>query len=132
MPRPIIIAVITAAVIGVSSNACTRERGSPEAAPIVASASEKGCTADAQCPQDFCDRSTCQVPLGVYGRACKPVPRTPEGPRDGKLNVCGAYLSLDGRCRSCQSDEQCRSELGAPRCSKLEGEPGFRCGNPSP
>jgi hypothetical protein len=89
------------------------------------------CRSDTDCQEGFCDLRVCQKPTGVYGRMCKLAPRTPEGPRNGKLNVCGPYLCSDGRCRSCKSDDECRLELGSPRCYKLEGEPGLRCGNPA-
>jgi hypothetical protein len=96
-----------------------------------AGAPAAGCRVDADCASGFCDRGDCQTPSGVYGRACEPAPRMPDGLRDGKRHVCGAYLCVDGRCRSCESDQECLSELGSPRCYRLQGEPGRRCGNPS-
>jgi hypothetical protein len=94
-------------------------------------ASGNTCRVDKDCREGFCDRGVCQTPEGVYGRQCKAAPRIAEGPRDGKLNTCGAYLCLDSRCRSCTSDSQCQSELGSPRCYKAEEDPGYRCGNPA-
>jgi hypothetical protein len=88
------------------------------------------CEEDAQCRSSFCDLGRCVMPEGVYGRPCVPAPRTSDGLRDGKLHVCGAYLCLEGRCRSCTSDDQCRSELGSPRCYRSDTHPGARCGDP--
>jgi hypothetical protein len=127
LPWLLIIMVAGSSVINPS--ACTRQRSLESVQR--AAAGEKSCRADGVCTGGFCDRGVCEIPVGVYGRACKPAPHTPEGPRDGKLNECGPYLCIDGRCRSCESDKQCRSELGSPRCYKLEGEPGLRCGNPA-
>jgi hypothetical protein len=86
------------------------------------------CKADIDCDVGFCDRGGCAEREGVFGAACTPAPRTAEGVRDGKLHSCGAYLCIDSRCRSCQSDSQCQAELGAPRCLASPGRPGFRCG----
>jgi hypothetical protein len=86
------------------------------------------CRSDAECPGGFCDNGTCAAMHGVFGAACTPAPRTPEGIRDGKLHSCGPYVCSDTRCRSCSSDEQCRAELGAPFCVLTSGLPGRRCG----
>jgi hypothetical protein len=88
------------------------------------------CLEDTECQSNFCDRHRCATPEGVYGRACIPAPRTPEGPRDGKLHTCGAYLCVQQRCQSCESDAECQSELGAPRCYLAPDSPGARCGDP--
>ena len=100
------------------------------------SKTKNSCKDDKDCREGFCDRNVCQAPsrtpANAYGRACVTAPRTPEGFRDATREICGPYLCLDGRCRSCQSDTQCRSELGSPRCYQLPGEPGSRCGNPMP
>src|SRR5262249_35905880 len=103
--------------------ACMRQQ------PVAAS--DGKCRREADCASGFCDRGACQKPSGVYGRPCTPGPGTKSGLRAPMPHVCGAYLCLDGRCRSCNSDEECRSELGSPRCYKLQGEPGRRCGNPA-
>jgi hypothetical protein len=100
------------------------------AEPAKTNAAERGCKADQDCPSGFCDRGVCQAPSGIYGRPCQAAPRGPDGLRDSMLSVCGAYLCVDGRCRSCSSDAECRSEVGSPKCYKLEGEPGMRCGDP--
>jgi hypothetical protein len=118
--------------LALSGGACASDARAPDHANLTATVKTCRANQDADCPGGFCDRGVCQVPTGVYGRVCTPAPRTREGPRDGKLHACGAYLCIDGRCRSCQSDAECRSELGAPRCYKAPGEPGSRCGNPSP
>ncbi|HVJ63059.1 MAG TPA: hypothetical protein VM555_10155 [Tahibacter sp.] len=86
------------------------------------------CARDAQCASGFCDLARCASPQGDYGRPCEPAPRVDDGLRDGKLNRCGAYVCSLDRCRSCTSDEQCRSEYGAPACVAADDRPGARCG----
>jgi hypothetical protein len=125
-----LIFVITFALVAFGGGTCNRERGA-SAEVELAAAPDETCHADSACGTGFCDRGVCRATAGVYGRTCKPAPRGPDGVRDGKLSVCGAYLCIDGRCRSCQSDGECKSEVGSPRCYKLEGEPGMRCGRPA-
>ena len=98
------------------------------AAPAAESGLGATCASDAQCASGFCDRHRCAAPQGVYGRPCAPAPRGEDGLRDGKLNVCGAYVCALERCRSCSSAEQCEEEYGAPACTVAEGRPGARCG----
>jgi hypothetical protein len=93
-----------------------------------AAADATACGADRECGSGFCDKGRCAEPEGVYGAACTPAPRTAEGVRDGKLNTCGAYVCIEARCRSCESDAQCQGELGAPRCMSSATRPGSRCG----
>ncbi|MEE9238627.1 MAG: hypothetical protein V3U58_03615, partial [Thermodesulfobacteriota bacterium] len=87
------------------------------------------CQIDDDCQSSFCDLGVCSNPEGQYGVACTPAPLTPEGLRDGKLNSCGAYICSEGRCRSCNSDSQCQSEYGAPKCNSHSTRPGKRCGS---
>jgi hypothetical protein len=104
--------------------ACAQGRG-----PAVRAGEDAAiCSADGECRSGFCDKGQCAEPQGTFGATCTPAPRTSEGFRDGKLHTCGAYLCIDGRCRSCSSDSQCQSELGAPRCLSSQGRPGSRCG----
>jgi len=126
-----LIAFIAFALVAFGGSACSRERVASGAVELAAAPPDKSCHADSACGTGFCDRGVCRAVAGVYGRTCKAAPRGPDGLRDGKLSVCGAYLCIDGRCRSCQSDGECKSEVGSPKCYKLEGEPGMRCGNPA-
>ncbi|MCG5051408.1 MAG: glutaminyl-peptide cyclotransferase [Myxococcales bacterium] len=66
-----------------------------------------------------------------FGAPCTLAPRNPNGTTDGKQNTCGAYLCIDGRCRSCVEDGECEIEYGAPTCGHLLDTrwPGNRCGN---
>lgn len=86
------------------------------------------CHVDEVCQSGFCDLGVCRIPQGQYGAACTPAPFTEEGLRDGKLNSCGAYVCVEGRCRSCTSDSQCQREYGAPKCQLHPTRPGKRCG----
>ena len=86
------------------------------------------CLVDKECQSSFCDLDVCTDPAGQYGAVCMVAPLTADGLRDGKLNTCGAYVCADGRCRSCQTDDQCKTEYGVPRCSLHDTRPGRRCG----
>lgn len=88
------------------------------------------CRRDADCASAFCDGASCAAPdsSSFYGRAC------PDGyGRDvGKESLCGAYLCVGGRCRSCTVDSDCGA--GA-KCYEVPGRPGATCGsqtNPDP
>jgi len=90
------------------------------------------CIQDADCPSSFCDRGICAKPVSEahYGIECEPVtpyalspPPPPPPPgmvSSGRRSVpateCGAYLCVEGRCRSCQSDDECGYWRGAPFC----------------
>lgn len=106
----------------------------PEGVPSTAMT----CKSDADCPMDgtFCDGKHCELiqPDHQFGVECDAgeVPLVNE-PCDlepcPKLHrACGAYLCLMGKCRSCESAEQCREFLGAQACSPTSGRPGARCG----
>ncbi|MDC8012505.1 hypothetical protein [Tahibacter soli] len=95
---------------------------------VAASDIGAACARDAQCASGFCDRDRCAAPTGDYGRRCTPAPRGADGLRDGKLNVCGAYVCALERCRSCASGDQCLAEYGAPACVASGDRPGARCG----
>jgi hypothetical protein len=68
----------------------------------------RDCTADAECGDGFCDRGRC-APIWTcrerYGQRCLDV-RSVASARH-KDDTCNG-LCLDGRCRSCQSDAECR------------------------
>jgi hypothetical protein len=94
------------------------------------------CATDPECgPSAFCDRGTCapeqkQGVLPNYGRACTPLDRSiPTG--SGVPSVadpCGGYVCLEQRCRSCVSDDECRTLKGSPTCGTAAGFPGRTCG----
>jgi hypothetical protein len=94
------------------------------------------CATDPECgPSAFCDRGTCapeqkQGVLPNYGRACSPLDRSiPTG--NGVPSVadpCGGYVCLEQRCRSCVSDDECRTLKGSPTCGTAPGFPGRTCG----
>jgi hypothetical protein len=100
----------------------------PSVAARKAAVTGERCASDAECRSAFCDLEHCAEPEGAYGSSCRPAPLTSEGLRDAKIETCGAYICIGERCRSCVSDEQCRSELGAVRCQRSPGRPGARCG----
>src|SRR4051812_30640160 len=93
---PQLAAAVLIAVL-IAGAACVIQQ---RADSVQAVATATNCRVDADCPSGFCDRGQCQSPSGVYGRACEPAPRLPDGLRDGKRHTCGAYLCLDARCRS--------------------------------
>lgn len=84
----------------------------------------EACARDADCQSVFCDRGVCAQPLGRrnYGIACIPIRPEPQ------VMPCGPYLCAEGRCRSCQSDAECTSWMGAESCTVFEDFPGKSCG----
>ena len=111
----VVIAMALAVVLPACAGASHRDDG-------------EACRLDAECTSGLCDGAVCAQPHAVYGAACTAAPRTSEGFRDARIETCGAYLCIDGRCRSCTSDSQCMTELGAPKCAADESHPGMRCG----
>ena len=74
----------------------------------------EACDRDTDCRSVFCDYGTCADPGPLrYGLACTPQP--PRGP-----SQCGSYICVDGRCRSCQSDAECRYWKGSPTCGVFQ------------
>jgi hypothetical protein len=95
----------------------------------------KACTRDADCLEGFCDRGICAELRIDYGSECDPPsppePRPPLPPGGGAWGApdvaggCGAYLCIDRRCRSCQSDAECGERS---TCNVIRDLPGKRCG----
>lgn len=104
---------------------------------LAESVEERSCVTDGDCWPDFCDRGVCAMPGSRnYGRECKPTPPPrpapplPPGVVPGlpsAASTCGAYLCLDGRCRSCQSNAECGSAPST--CAHLDGWLGRTCGD---
>ena len=105
------------------------------------SAEKRACDTDGDCFPDFCDRGVCaEVGKGKYGWECTlplpPQPKRPEPPLPPNVkrapkagfpeSACGAYLCVDKRCRSCQSNAECGSAPST--CESDDGFPGKRCG----
>jgi hypothetical protein len=96
-----------------------------------------GCARDEDCPSGFCDRDQCAPAADVgetppHGRTCVVSRDSTTGERLNRFIVCGAYLCLDGRCRSCRADSECnaRGGSGDSVCQMIDGLPGLRCGSP--
>ena len=86
---------------------------------------ERACTEDSECGDGFCDRDHCAAiwTCEYYGQRCY-------GPRSERSGFCDG-LCLDGRCRSCLSDDECVRELGGrAQCSRLGRGGGRGCGIP--
>jgi hypothetical protein len=122
----------------VTAPAVLRNIAAPGGTPAGAVGS---CIQDADCPSSFCDRGLCAKPVDEehYGIECEPStpyallpPRPPLPPgeiwpprRGAPVTVCGAYLCVEGRCRSCQSDNECKYWFGRQSCL-----PGLDYGGP--
>lgn len=99
----------------------------------------ESCLRDCDCLSAFCDRGICanSADLGAwnYGKeGCEPGP--PHSPIDNVLtapvwDICAGYLCIEGRCRSCRSDAECKEGSSEYSCLSLYGLPGKRCGRPS-
>lgn len=91
------------------------------------------CLVDGECPSGFCDRDACaEAGEPSLGRACQALPIDPEtGAPDGRFDVCGGLLCIDGRCRSCSNDEECRGRSNSSdlSCQAVPDWPGLRCGD---
>jgi len=121
---PLGLAGFTALLLFACTNTAVERDGGEE------SSSVSECSDDSDCATGFCDRNRCAIPAEeyVYGVPCKKAPTLPEGIRDGRIHQCGAYLCIDGLCRSCISDNECLAELGSPACLDHAIKPGLRCG----
>ncbi len=69
---------------------------------------ERACTKDSECGDGFCDRDHCAAIMTCdahYGQRCY-------GPPGQGSGLC-IGLCLDGRCRTCLSDDECVKALGS-------------------
>jgi len=75
--------------------------------PWSKSVPNRACTMDSECGDGFCDRDHCAAiwtSSQHYGQRCY-------GPRSEKSGLCNG-LCLEGRCRTCISDDECVTALG--------------------
>jgi hypothetical protein len=78
---------------------------------------KRRCTDDSECGDGFCDRGSCAAIWTWrerYGQRCE------------LDRWCAGYLCIDGRCRSCASDEECtrtRSWQSNPKCESTDEIP---------
>jgi hypothetical protein len=80
----------------------------------------QACANDNECGDGFCDRGQCAAIWNRgYGHKC---------------DAATKCLCIDGRCRSCASDEECQKTFGAEfRCGPSGGSsPGRNCGPLAP
>jgi hypothetical protein len=69
---------------------------------------DRPCTEDSECGDGFCDRDRCASIWTCgerYGQRCY-------GPRSERSGLCNG-LCIEGRCRTCLSDDECVKELGS-------------------
>jgi hypothetical protein len=81
---------------------------------------ERSCTKDDECGDGFCDRRRCAAIWTHYERY---------GQRCESDGWCSGYLCIDGRCRSCVSDEECTrtsSWQNDPTCDPVNDMPNAR------
>jgi hypothetical protein len=85
------------------------------------------CIHDVDCRSGFCNRNRCGAVAGLYGDQCDPP--TLDAPPIDKLpeRLCGPFLCMDGRCRSCRSDAECQSYFGMGKCTPVPSadRPGY-------
>jgi hypothetical protein len=87
---------------------------------------DRACRNDDECGDGFCDRGRCApfwVEYPEYGQTCH---------APGTADTCGGLLCVEGRCRSCVSDVECRKQPGDETCARWgapEGFPGRKCGH---
>src|SRR4051812_24209920 len=85
------------------------------------------CVHDADCRSGLCNRGRCGMVTGRYGNQCDPPTR--DAPPIEKLpeHLCGSLLCMEGRCRSCRSDEECQAYFGMGTCTPVPSadQPGY-------
>jgi hypothetical protein len=116
------------------AEACVHIPGLPDLEPVwprqwSQNVPERDCTSDDECGDGFCDRGRCSAIwtcVERHGQRCidgRVYPRRHDNEKcDG--------LCLEGRCRSCVSDEECAQVLGIPNAVCLEAgveRKGRRC-----
>jgi len=90
----------------------------------------RACTEDSECGDGFCDRDHCAAiwtSWEHYGQRCY-------GPRSEPSGSCDG-LCIEGRCRTCLSDDECATAFGIRRavCDPHPSRGGGRgCGLPGP
>jgi hypothetical protein len=68
---------------------------------------DRACTEDSECGDGYCDRNHCAAIWTCsehYGQRCY-------GPRSERSGLCDGPC-IEGRCRSCLSDDECVTALG--------------------
>lgn len=105
----------------------------------------KACARDCECQSGFCDRGRCadsrEIGAENYGKGfCRPASPVSRNEFHQQVVVggsvgpdklyCGGYFCIDGRCRSCASDEECQAVDREYRCIAIEGLPGKQCVGP--
>ena len=126
------LAWLCAWLLALTWTACSSEPRRPQSpAPAPEPPEEmrgEPCTYDGDCTTEFCDRGFCadaDETKGHYGWACE----SNMTPPIAHVNPCGGYLCIDQRCRSCQSDGECRKYRKGPTCAKPGDWPGKGCGD---
>lgn len=81
------------------------------------------CHDDGDCISAFCDRTVC-VPLrrrGEFGGECdpRPPPRLPDARSQDR--GCGQFLCIEGRCRACDTDQDCEAYGAGGKCEQTRG-----------
>ena len=129
--RALVVMGLSLAAVGCSDDEAPAPRDGGVDAGTAADASAR-CNRDDDCGSGFCDRAgRCQAvdEPTRFGMECSVPARVPQGYAIGLLNTCGAYLCLEGRCRSCMEDAECQIEYNAPACRQLGTTRGYRCGD---
>lgn len=74
---------------------------------------DRDCSTDTECGDGFCDRGHCAAIWSCdarYGQRCINGIAAPS-PGGSEYQICNG-ICLDGRCRSCTSDEECVKQRG--------------------
>lgn len=94
------------------------------------------CADDSECKAGICDSDQVCTPVdnaSRLGTVCETPAIDLDEMTRAKLDTCGAYRCINGRCRSCQTDDECRTSSDNPEentitCQEVAGKPGKRCG----
>jgi hypothetical protein len=90
------------------------------------------CQRDDECRSGFCEEGICaNFQMYGFGDECDPdrwYSPPPRGAPGGVIDYCLGYLCVDRRCRSCESDEECRDKFaGRNTCASSYRHAGYTC-----
>jgi hypothetical protein len=112
---------------------CTHVPGVPMARPWSQHVPDRGCMNDGECGDGYCDRGRCAAIWTCDERLGQRCEKGDMVSIPGLVNHQCRGICLDGRCRSCVSDDECAKELGKPGlvCNPgRERNGGHTCGVP--
>ena len=91
---------------------------------------DRDCTKDRECGDGFCDRGRCAAIWTCWARYGQHCIDGRVAPNPDPYKVRCAGMCLEGRCRSCVSDEECVEVLGSWGAGWAESAKDAKCTEP--